>query len=137
MYPAYGNATPVRTEQIILSDGRGEFAVSPDSTVTVLSGYPNVGTVFIPNTAQHAQVLANLAAVADNAARIKAFTGVSPAAASSSVTVYQAGGSQTVPATMVGEVAAPLWKRPWFLALTGTVVVGVIAGGIVYSARRS
>lgn len=134
MNPYYGTASaPVRTEQIILSDGNGEFAMDRDSTVTVLSGYPNVGQVFYPGTGQHGQVVANLAAVANNRQRIKDFTGVAPAAPSAGTSVAVV----PMPEGMVPLNAIPLWRRSWFLpTVAGVATVAVIGGVIIYKARK-
>jgi hypothetical protein len=124
--PAHASA--YATEQIILSDGRGEFALARDGTVKVLSGYPNVGTIFPAGTALNATVLANLAAVGSNRNRIKDFTGIVPAAVASAV--------PTAEVIVQQEAAvAPMTSRVWFWPVVGAV--SVVAGGIaIWQVRK-
>lgn len=122
LVPHPGQVAMAAIEQIILSDGRGEFSLARNGTVRVLSGYPNAGAIFAPGTGQHGAVLANLAVVGDNRARIVSFTGITPTALSVS----------TPPLEVITSAAAvdavPVTARTWFWPAVGAV--GVVAGGI-------
>lgn len=125
----YGSAdlVPIRTEQIILSDGKGTFGLSKDGTVVVLSGYSNVGSVFVPETTQHSAVLGNLASVGDNRQRILQFTGRAPPTGTTAVVAVS---PSSVPTAAPGSNVAPgIRERWWFWPAVGTA--GVVVTGLV------
>lgn len=122
---------PIRTEELILSDGQGTFSVAKDGTVTVKSGYPNVGNVFAPGSARYDQIIKVLAGVSGNQARLSAHLGASAVAQSLS-TPPLVSTDTGLPATKDEVIASkpPVWQRPWFLPVV--IVGGVAIGGVVW-----
>lgn len=123
--------SPMRTEQLILSDGQGDFGVAPEGAITVLSGYPNVGRVFTPGSASYDQVVKNLSSVGDNRNRLISFLGAARVTtALSSPPLVTADGAQATTADVVAVV--PYRERWWFypavtLTVTGTLTLGWLA----------
>jgi hypothetical protein len=126
------------SEYVVVSDGAGSFGIHKDGTITVIGGYPNVGSKFKVGTSTGDQVLKNLSAVAGNQLKMEAVLG--KPAVSKSLSSPTAKTTSGAPATMEdvveGDVKVPLTQQPWFMPVVIGLGAAAVIGGIIFWPKK-
>lgn len=135
-------APATETLRIEVFDDQGaKFSVRSNGRIEVLSGYPNVGTIFAPGDSGYNTLVRNLATlVPGNREKIEKVLGKEKVdAAISAAQSYFA----SVPVAQPGEGALPskkedvsLTQKPWFWPTVVITTSGVAALAIVFWPRR-
>jgi hypothetical protein len=134
MAGSFADALQIHSADI--SDGQGTFRVRSNGVIEVLSGYSNVGQVYLPGSAVYDQMVKNLASGANLVSlnAVLGSTAVAKSLSSSPLVSASGGGEATMEETLVTPI--PFYQQSWFWPSVIGLAAFATVGGIVYSVKK-